>query len=72
MKEELDNEPIYNINFLKAKIKSSSDEAANFHDEEMTEVGSNNNYLVVILFDFVLKKDYNLFTSVFKNANTLK
>ena len=34
IKKELDNEPVYNKNFLKTKIKSHSDEVIDFCDKE--------------------------------------
>ena len=50
---------------METKIKSYNDEATDFHDEEMPEVGSNCIFLVVILIDFVLKKDKNYHPRVF-------
>ena len=49
--------PINNKTVLKTKIKYSIDEATNFHDKEMPNVGSNYSCLVIILIDFVLKID---------------
>ena len=56
MKKEFDSEPIYIKKFVKTKIKPWSDEALNFDDKEMPEVGSNFICLAIILIDFVLKK----------------
>ena len=39
----------------KTKIKSYGDEATEFHDKELSKVGSNFTCLEVILIDFVLK-----------------
>ena len=35
MKKEFDSEPIYNVLFLKTKIKSKEDKATDFHDKEI-------------------------------------
>ena len=56
MRKEFDSEPIYIKKFVKTKIKPWSDEALNFDDKEMPEVGSNFICLAIILIDFVLKK----------------
>ena len=53
------------IIFLKTKIKSYGDKATDFHDKEMTKVGSIYIYLAVILTDFVLKKDEEYYQQVF-------
>ena len=54
IKKEFDSEPIYNIKFLKTKIKSNSDKATYFHNKEIPCIS----YicLAVTLIDFVLKK----------------
>ena len=44
IKKEFDSEPAYNKNFLKTKIKSYGDEATDFHDKEIPQVGSNHKY----------------------------
>ena len=40
-------------------------EATDFYDKEILEVGSNYTYLAVILTDFVLKKDDKYFLQMF-------
>ena len=47
------------------KTKSYGDEATDFHDKEIPEVGSNDTNLAVILIYFVLKKDENYYPQVF-------
>ena len=54
IKKESDSEPIYNRKFLKTKIKSYGDEATDFHDKEVSKVGSNYTCFSTILVDFVL------------------
>ena len=51
--------PIYNKKFLKTKMKSYLDKAADFRNEEISKVGSNYTCLAVIWIDFILKKDEN-------------
>ena len=63
-KKELDYELICNKKFLKSKIRSYGDEAPDFQDKEVPNVGSNYTCLV-ILVDSVLKKDGNYFLQVF-------
>ena len=48
LKKELDWKPIYNKKFLKTKIRSYGDEAADFHDKELPKVGSNCSCLAVM------------------------
>ena len=50
---------------MKTKIAPYSDEATEFHDEEMSNVGSNYICLSVILMEFFLKKDRNFYLQVF-------
>ena len=65
IKKEFDNESIYIKSFLQTKIKSYSDEVANFRDKEMLKVDPNHICLVVILNNFVLTKDENYYKEVF-------
>ena len=51
MKKEFDSEPVYNKEYLKAKIKSHGDEVTDFYDKEISKLGSNYTCLVVISFD---------------------
>ena len=48
--------------FLRTKMKSCGYEATDFHAKEMPKVDSNYIYLVVILIDFILKKDENYYS----------
>ena len=41
IKKEFDSEPVYNKKFLKTKRKSYVDEATNFYDKEIPQVGYN-------------------------------
>ena len=65
VKNELNSELIYKKKYLKTKIKSYSGRAIDFDDKEMPKVGSNYICLVVILTDFILKKDENYYPQVF-------
>ena len=47
------------------KMSENSDEAKDFHDEDMPSVGSNYICLTVILINFVLKKDEDYYKQVF-------
>ena len=63
IKKEFDNEPVYNKQFLKTKIKSQSHgvEVTDFYDKEICKVDSNNFCLAVISLDSALKKDDNYY-----------
>ena len=61
IKKEFDSEQVYNEKFLKSKIKSYDDEAADFHDEEIPKVGSGYTCLAVITIDSALRKDENYY-----------
>ena len=65
IKKEFDSESVYNKNFLKTRIKSYDDEAADFYDKEIRKVGCNRTCLQVILLDSVLKRDENYYPQVF-------
>ena len=51
--------------FLKTKIKTYNDEARDFHDKEISQMGSNHTCLALIKIDFSLKKDENYYLQVF-------
>ena len=53
MKTNFDSKPVYNKEFLKAKIKSHGNEIKDFYDK----VDSIHNCLAVISLDSALKKD---------------
>ena len=57
IKKEFDNEPDYDKNFLKTKIKSHSDEVTDFYDKKVSLVDSNHTYLTVISLDSALKNE---------------
>ena len=63
MKTEFDSKLIYNEKFLKTKLKSSGDEATDFHDKEILKRDSNYTCLAVILIDFILKKRRKLLSA---------
>ena len=55
IKREFDNEPAYNKEFLKNKIKSHGDEVTDFHDKKIPEVDSSYTCLAVISLDSAKK-----------------
>ena len=57
IKKEFDSEPVYNKEFLKAKIKSHGNEVIDFYDKKIPKVDSNRTSLAVISLDSALKKD---------------
>ena len=68
IKEEVDNKPVYNKEFLKTKIKSHSDEVIDFYDEEITKVDSKHTCLAVISLDSALKKMAIIICKCFKRV----
>ena len=50
---------VYKKFFLKTKIKSFGDAAAEFHNKEIPKVGFNHTWVAVISLDPALKKDEN-------------
>ena len=54
--ENIDSKNVYSKRFLKSKIKFHGNNATDFQDKKIPNVGSNVNCLAVILIDFVLKK----------------
>ena len=60
-----DNEPVYNKEYLKTKIKSHADEATDFYDKQIPKVDSNHTYLAVISLNFVLKIHESYYPRVF-------
>ena len=65
MKKEFDSEPVYNKEYLKAKIKSHGDEVTDFYDKEIPKVDSNHTCLTVISLNSGLQKDDNYYLQVF-------
>ena len=73
IKVELDNEPVYNKNFLKTKIKSFGDEVIDFYNKEIAKVDSNCACLAVTNLDSALKKVKTIIHKDFqKSVNTLR
>ena len=64
-KNEFDNEPVYNKNYLKTKIKSHGDEVTDFYSKKVLRIDSNHTCLAVIMLDSALKKDDNYYPQVF-------
>ena len=56
IRNEFDSEPVCDKNFLKTKIKSHGDETTDFHDNEMSKVGSDHTCLAVTNVDSSRKK----------------
>ena len=65
IKKEFDSKPFYNKKLPKTKIKSYGDEAIDFHDKEMPNVGYNHICLAVMSLDSTLKKDENHYRQEF-------
>ena len=63
--KKIDSKPVYNKKVFRSKIKSHADEATNFLDKEVPEVGSDYNCLTVMNLDSALKKDENCYPQVF-------
>ena len=57
IEKEFDSEPVYNKNYLKAKIKSHGDKVTDFYDKKIPKLGSNHTCLAVIILDSALNKD---------------
>ena len=60
-----DNQPVYNKEYLKTKIKSHDDKITDFFDKEISKVDSIYTCLTVISLDFVLKNDESYYSQVF-------
>ena len=63
--KEFDGELVYNKRFLKAKVKSYSDEVTDFHDKKIFKVHYNHTCLVVISLDSSLEKDEKYYLPAF-------
>ena len=59
IKKEFNDEPAYNKNFLKTKIKSHGDEVTDLLDKKIPKLDSKQTCLAVISFDSARKKDAN-------------
>ena len=64
IKKEFDSEPVYNKEFLKAKIKSHGEEVTDFYDKKIPRVDSNQTCLSVISLDSAFKKDDSYYPQV--------
>ena len=67
--ENIDSKNVYSKRFLKSKIKFHGDNATDFQDKKIPNVGSNVNCLAVILIDFVLKKKKKTSKCFWNNVN---
>ena len=65
IKKDFDNEPVYNEEYLKTKIKYHGDEFTDFYDKEIPKVNFNHTCLTVITLDFVPKKDESYYPQIF-------
>ena len=65
IRKEFGSKLVYDKTFLKTKAKSYGDEAADFHDKEISNVGSNHNCLAVIILDSAPKKEGNYYPQLF-------
>ena len=63
--KEFDSKPVYNKEFLKAKIKSHGNEVTDFYDKKVPKEDSNHTCLAVITLDCALKKNDNYYPQVF-------
>ena len=57
IKNGFDSKPVYNIRWLKTKIKPDRDEVTDFCDKETPKVDSNRTCLAVISLNSTLNKD---------------
>ena len=62
---DIKEEPVYNKEFTKIKIKSHGDQVTGFYNKEIPKVGSNNTCLAVISLDSTLKKEDNCYWPLF-------
>ena len=53
--KEFDSEPIYNIFFLKTKLKPEYYKSIDLDDKEIPKVGSNYTFLTARIIDFILE-----------------
>ena len=67
--ENIDSKNVYSKRFLKSKIKFHGDNATDFQDKKIPNVGSDVNCLAVILIDFALKKKKKISKCFWNNVN---
>ena len=65
IEKEFDCKSFYDKKVLKTKIKSYGDEATDFYDKKMPQVGSNHTYLAVISLYSALEKDKSYYLQEF-------
>ena len=65
IEKEFDCKSFYDKKILKTKIKSYGDEATDFYDKKMPQVGSNHTYLAVISLYSALEKDNSYYLQEF-------
>ena len=65
IEKEFDCKSFYDKKILKTKMKSYGDEATDFHDKKMPQVGSNHTYLAVISLYSALEKDKSYYLQEF-------
>ena len=65
IEKEFDCKSFYDKKILKTKIKSYGDEATDFYDKKMPQVGSNHTYLAVISLYSALEKDKSYYLQEF-------
>ena len=63
--KKIDSEPVYNIKFLKTKIKSHGNEVIDCYDKKFAKVDPYHTCSAVISLDSTLKKDDNYCPQVF-------
>ena len=73
IKKEFDNEPVYNKNCLKTKIKLHDNEVTDFYDKKIPKLDSNHTCLAVITLNSALQKNDSCYLQVFlKSVNILR
>ena len=65
IEKEFDCKSFCDKKILKTKIKSYGDEATDFYDKKMPQVGSNHTYLAVISLYSALEKDKSYYLQEF-------
>ena len=71
--KEFDSEPIYNIFFLKTKLKPEYYKSIDLDDKEIPKVGSNYTFLTARIIDFILEMIKTIICKCFqKIPNTKK
>ena len=58
IKKESDDEPVYNKEYLKTKIRSHDDEVIDFYHQQIPKVNSNHTCLAVISLKVISSKSF--------------